>query len=127
MRQASEKYLRTENKKWGDNLQSVPREKWPEPIPGRPLINVYRSNRYLVQEYTEPGGTRLSICRTALLPTGDWDDGLTWDELMEIKRQAGYPHRWAYECYPPESQIVNIANMRHLFIPDDIPDFGWHS
>lgn len=47
---------------------------------------------------------------------GNYEQNITWDELMELKRQAGYGHRLAIEFYPPDADIVNVANMRHLFI-----------
>lgn len=128
MRQEAEKHLRAENKKQSDVLTPIPREVWPDRVTSRrtPPIAVWRSKKYLVQEFQESSGKRLSICRAALLNSGDWDDGLTWDELIQIKREVGYRECWAYECYPPDGEIVNVANMRHLWIPDDLPDFGWY-
>jgi len=123
-RQAAEKALRAENKKHTAKLFRVPRDLWPGGYTNPPS-EVWRSNKYLVQEFSFAGGIRLTVCRAALLPTGDWDDGLTWDELSQIKRECGYQHCWAYECYPPDDQIVNVANMRHLWIPHSAADFGW--
>lgn len=33
--------------------------------------------------------------------------------------------RWAVECYPPQRYVQNVANMRHLWILDNEPRFGW--
>lgn len=56
---------------------------------------------------------------------GNWIDGITWDELMEIKRQCGFGDRLAVEIYPPDEHIVNVANMRHLFICNEINVPWW--
>lgn len=93
-------------------------------------VLVFQSSKYLAQvfeEYTAkyPELKRLSICRVKLGTNGRWQDGLTWDELQEIKRQCGYGEWWAVEIYPQDSQIVNVANMRHLWImPEPLP-IGW--
>ena len=44
-------------------------------------------------------------------------DGITWDELQSIKNQIGYQDFLAFEMYPPEKDVVNVENMRHLWIP----------
>jgi hypothetical protein len=90
-------------------------------------IEVWRSRHFLAQVFTAPTGLRISINRTTIdRRTGRWHDDITWDELMLIKRQIGYGDRWAYEVYPPDKKVINVANMRHLWIPDVEPDFGWN-
>jgi len=49
----------------------------------------------------------------------------SWDELMQIKRQCGYGDACACELLPPDKDIVNVANMRHIFIMDTPPQFLW--
>lgn len=47
---------------------------------------------------------------------------LTWNELQEVKRDAGYEDRTAIEVYPRHDEIVNCANIRHLWVlPEDFP------
>ena len=58
-------------------------------------------------------------------PDGRWKDDITWDELQEIKRQAGYGNQMAVEIYPDDLDIVNVANMRHLWILDEPLPIGW--
>ena len=90
-------------------------------------IEVWRSRYFLAQVFKEPNGWRISINRTTIdRRTGRWHDDITWDELMLIKRQIAYGDRWAYEVYPPDKKVVNVANMRHLWIPDSEPEFGWN-
>lgn len=44
--------------------------------------------------------------------------------LQHLRTEAGYADRCAVEIYPPDQDIVNVANMRHLWIVE-MPDFAW--
>jgi hypothetical protein len=108
-----------------DRLVDIPRDKWPSTLYG--LIAAKRSRDFLVQIYAEPDGIiRLSIQRCQIdLNTGSWLDGITWDELQHLKTLAGYGDRVAVEIYPPDSEVVNIANIRHLWLLNEAPAFMW--
>jgi len=70
-------------------------------------------------------GVRLTVNRTAMRPDGEWEDGITWDELQAIKREIGYGDYYAIEVYPKDADLVDLANMRHLWVPaEDLP-YGW--
>jgi hypothetical protein len=58
---------------------------------------------------------------------GTWVENISWDELQRVKNEVGYSMFWAVEVFPPEKEVVNVANMRHLFINFDgsIPEFAW--
>lgn len=43
------------------------------------------------------------------------DIPITWDELQAIKDWL-FPGRIALEVYPPKDKIVNVANMRWLWV-----------
>lgn len=105
-------------------LQQVPREQWPAVAPAH-LIEVWRSRGFLVQIYTEPSDfQRMSVCRA--FHNGDsWVDQVTWDELMQLKRECGRGDKDALEVYPADVDIVNVANMRHLFFPPTPVIFKW--
>lgn len=109
-------------------LTPVPESEWP-PIEPRP-IKVWLSRKYLVQLYTDanpayPGLLRLSVCRGTLNAAGRWNDRLTWDELQAIKREIGFGEWYGVEIYPPDHRVVNVANMRHLWLlPTPLP-IGW--
>lgn len=91
------------------------------------LLEAWRSRDFLAQVFRDPHGVRVSINRTMLdRNTGRWDENISWDELMLVKRQIGFGDRWAYEVFPPDKKVVNVANMRHLWIPDAEPSFGWN-
>lgn len=104
-------------------LVTVPRDEWPEHPDS--LQQVWLSRKFLVQAFKEPAGMlRLSINRT--VHNGDsWVDQITWDELMQIKRECGYGGRDALEVFPADRDVVNVANMRHLWIPADPVSFAW--
>jgi hypothetical protein len=114
------------NAKQPATLTPVPREKWPEMgnigIPSA----VFRSRTHLVQVYDEGDGMqRLSILRTQLNKAGEWVDGIPWDELQDIKRQIGMGDKYAIEIYPRDRDIVNVANLRHLWVLDQPLSIGW--
>jgi len=68
---------------------------------------------------------RASINRTTLRADGRWEENLTWDEMQEIKRQIGRGICYAVEVLPMDCDIVNVANMRHMWIlPEPLP-IGW--
>lgn len=90
-----------------------------------PPFEVWRSRDFFVQVFNEGGVVRLTVNRT-YAPNGiDWADGITWDELQRIKAEVGRNDRWAVEVYPPDEHVVNDANMRHLWLLDTAPTFGW--
>lgn len=124
---ASRQALAAENKNRPKTLTLMPREQWPsDRDPNRLLVLV--SQKYLVQIFKEPHDVmRISVNRTKVKPSGEWDDNLSWDELMQIKNELGFADEYAVEVYPKEKDVVNVANMRHLWVlPDSLRFFGWH-
>lgn len=125
-----EQHAYIKEQKLSDILTPLPSEEYPHtPLKHAPVM-IWRSSKYLVQmfeEYTfeHPELKRLSICRATLGKAGRWQDGLTWDELQEIKRQCGYGAWYAVEVYPSDKDIVNVANMRHLWIMPTPLGIGW--
>lgn len=127
-RKAREKYLRQESAKWPTRLVDVPQEAWPAwPFKSAPPIAVKRSRGFLAQLFQEPNGViRMSVCRAALDQSSRWQDGVSWDELQDLKREAGYGDAFAVEIYPKDGDVVNVANMRHLWILPAPLAIGWH-
>lgn len=117
--------LEKDNAKQPMSLQQVPSDQWPPSK--RPPQEVWRSRNYLVQIYSEPGGyERMSISSTSL--QGDrWSDGIAWDDLMGLKRQTGRGNRDALEVYPADRDVVNVSNMRHLWLPPVPVAFAWRN
>jgi hypothetical protein len=120
--------LERENAKQPPVLTERPSSEWAHrwPFGSKPPVRVWRSRYYLVQMHEEESGTRLSINRTTFdVATGRWDENISWDELQLVKRECGFADRWAVEIFPPDSEIVNAANMRHLWLLPEAPSFGW--
>ena len=104
----------------------IPPERWPKTgeIPGTTRIKVFLNDTFLVQIFSEANGFyRLSVNVTKQR-FGVWKDGITWDQLQEIKRLVGYGNLCAVEIYPPDEHLVNVANFRHLWIVPE-PPFMW--
>lgn len=115
--------LKEESSLFGDVLESLPRDRWPAAGPACGMVAAWRSRRFCVQVFDIGGGAfRLSICRAELNSQGDWKDGISWDELQRLKREAGFGDREAIEIYPADADVVNVANMRHLVVvPEPLP------
>lgn len=116
--------LAKENAKQPSSLQLVPRARWPNLGPPD-LIEVWISRGFLVQIYSEPRDfQRMSVCR-AHHNSESWVDKITWDELMQLKRECGRGDKDALEVFPADVDILNVANMRHLFFPPEPVAFKW--
>lgn len=51
----------------------------------------------------------------------DWYGNIGWDELQVIKNLAFGEDQAAVEIYPPQNEVVNKMNMRHLWVlPDGV-------
>lgn len=108
-------------------LAPVPRSEWLASQYDPKRFAVWLSRSFLVQIFTEDSGVRLSVNRVSIAGNGRWKDEISWEELQEIKRTVGYGDQYAIEVYPPEKDIVNVANMRHLWVLNTPLDIGWKS
>lgn len=89
-------------------------------------MQAWRSRRFLVVLWIESNGARrLSIMRTEFDRNGVQLDGISWDDLQRLKSEAGFHDECAVELYPPDAHVVNVANMRHLFLLAEPPAFMW--
>lgn len=126
------KELRRQNKLYPEQLVFIEPSQWPESVRNRgnlPMA-VMRSRDFLVTVWTvnDPAvAVRLSILRTEINATGRWKDGISWEELQRLKHEAGYGFHHAVEIYPPDDDVVNVANMRHLWIMTDPLTFAWRA
>lgn len=110
------RFIREENKKFKTGVfVEWPKEKWPPIQISAPPDKVMRSREFFVQIF---GGElpRLTISRTEINKHGDWKEGISWEELMDIKSGCGFGDRDAVEAFPKDKDVVNVANMRHLWI-----------
>jgi hypothetical protein len=123
------KLLKERRKEWPEKLTKLTEAETPE---GRPKMvkEIWRCKEFLAQVFdtNDPNIIRISVNRTLLDVTNRrWRDGITWEDLMEIKLQLGYGEQDAVEVLPAETDIVNVANMRHIFVfAEGYPlDFIW--
>lgn len=125
---AARRDLARENAKQTDALSEVPREQWPLASPPARLAKVWRSKGFLVQEFHERGEViRLTVCRAMVDRGGSWTADIPWEALQRLKAECGYGARDAVEVYPPDRDVVNVSNMRHLWVlPERLP-FVWRA
>ena len=117
-------------KTFGRKMEEVPRSEWPfftalETVP----LRVWQSKDYLAVLYQQKAdgmrrlavnSTRKGPCRKRRNGT-DWRDGITWDELQRIKNETIGPETWCVEVYPAQDKLVDVANIRHLWLLDEPP------
>lgn len=77
---------------------------------GEQSKGVWESKLYKVVAFADNGAIRLDIERK------DKKDGITWDELQQIKADCGWKDQDAIEFYPRESDVINTGNVRHLYV-----------
>jgi hypothetical protein len=124
---ALQRALKKVNSRFGPQLVEVEAARWPVNHPPK-LIRILRSRDYLVQVYGENDGIlRLSIVRAAVNLEGRWADGIPWETLQALKDEAGYAANDAVEIFPCQADIVNVSNMRHLWVLPDTLSFGWRN
>lgn len=85
---------------------------------------VWRSRDFICMAYLQGIYLRLSICRTEVDNRGSWKEDITWEDLQRIKQECGYGNHWAVEIFPADEHLVNVANMRHLWVIE-CPPFAW--
>lgn len=123
-RRALQSRQRKHIKQYGNDLQIVPESEWP-PSDYR-VIGVWVSRKYLVQAHDEGNGVvRLSVNRSTIDTRMNYRDGLSWDELQKIKHDVGYGDRYAVEIYPRDEDVINVANIRHLWVLESPLNIGW--
>lgn len=118
-----------DNERFGRRLRRVLEHEFNGRLLGlsMPPFEVWRSRDFLVTLFDEDGHVRVTVNRSHM-PNGiDWADGITWDELQAIKHDIGRGELWAVECYPPDDAVINVSNMRHLWLLDEPPAYGWNT
>lgn len=120
--------LERDNAKLPTSLQPIPCDQWPcvQGMTKKPYA-VLRSRFFLVQMFQEADGvSRISVGRTEIEAcSGRWKDGISWEELQDIKRQCGLGDYYAIEVYPKDLDTVNVANLRHLWVLREPLNIGW--
>lgn len=122
------RYINAENAKRPDKLTQVPKEEWPEQSQDPRRLSVWVSRHFLVQVFQEkPDLLRISVNRVKFRDDGKWEENISWDELQGIKRAIGFGDCYAVEVYPRDEDVVNVSNMRHLWLMEHPLDIGWRT
>lgn len=109
-------------------MREIPKVEWQREVRSDAktiVIKVFKGRGFLVQVRKHNDTIRLSINKVKHhFEDGRpiWEDGITWDELQAIKNECGYADKWMCEYYPPEEDVINVANIRHLWLMDKPPE-----
>ena len=115
--------LAAANRSFPVELVRVPPEDWTGTFRPTGISEVWRSREFLVQVYTHEAAERITVSRTEVVGER-WREDISWDDLQRLKRECGRGDRCAVEIFPPDSEVVNVASMRHLWLCDP-PPFMW--
>ena len=75
------------------------------------IIAAWMNNHISVQMFDVPG------LECVLLSFRRHDEQpLSWDEIQDAKNQTIGNAEMAFELYPPACDVVDVANMRHLWV-----------
>lgn len=126
------RHLFEQKKFWPVKMTPLPDDQWPPQgltalckSRGN-LIEVWRSKEFLCQVFQEPNNiVRLSVLRIEMEKNGHWKDGISWDDLMRVKNEVGRGTAFAIEMYPADKDVVNVSNIRHLWILTEPLPFMW--
>ena len=115
--------------RWPPHLVNVVKEHWIGDNYPDNLTAIFRSDRFIVQVLAESDKlTQLLISRvdSNSRPTGRADD-ISWDDLMNLKCQAGFAGQCCVEIYPPAGWEVQYPKtegtppqIRHLWVYVDV-------
>lgn len=102
-----------------DNIKEVPRAEWPyDPNTGNhKIVRAFRNWDIVVLEYAMKVrlGWRKIPVRHLAIRTGKVQLYKFYD-LMAVKNQICGEEATAVQVYPPESEIMDEANLTHLFV-----------
>jgi hypothetical protein len=70
--------------------------------------------QYVVSQSYYQGGD--ALIPHLIVNRRDGAGGTTWDELQAVKNIAFGPDVTCIEVYPPQHEVVNEMNIRHLWV-----------
>ena len=131
LRRATQADLRKRASEWSVQLTPIPESEWPPPkVDCERPVAVWRSREFFVQlvEAAPFQGIevlRMSVNRCTLGGDGHWKQNIPWDDLQRCKREIGFGDWYGIEIYPRERDLVQVANMRHLWLLAQPLGIGW--
>lgn len=127
-------YSREEAKKRPAQLTEIPPSNWSAShrTAKHPPMRVWESRVFLVQLFHESpfmsvDMRRLTVSRITLQTDGHWHADIPWEALQKVKREVGFGDWYGLELYPRDCDVVNVANMRHLWLLAKPLAIGWFS
>ncbi len=85
---------------------------------GCSLVQMMRSSTILAALFKRVDGwSLLGVALTIVEENGRHMDGLNWDDLMSVKRQAGLARLPAVEVYPADLAVIDVLPIRWLWFP----------
>lgn len=95
---------------------------WYRQIQGN-FVGGYHNNLFAVQLFQRRVriGSEEVVCRHLAISRHDQSEITGWETLQRIKNEIVGPETIAVEVFPKQSEVVNEANMRHLFTWDGCP------
>jgi hypothetical protein len=107
-------------------FQSIHRERWLTIQLNNPRFAVFQSEDFTVQCFNvDENVIRLAINRNPVAQMSlSYPDGIDREELKAIIKALGFGDRYGVEIYPPKRSILNVMNVRHLWLlpKSPIPD-----
>lgn len=85
----------------------------------------WRNKNYLVYLYHDREFLRLCVQRTTIKDDGSFEDGISWDRIQQIKSAIGFGDYWGLEVFPADKSLVNVSNIRHIWLFEERPAFAW--
>ena len=109
---------RAENE-FTNRLAEIPEKLWPPKQP-QGLTSIYRNNQFIVQVYcnfTDP--ITGEPCTKVMVRHNTGKPVVQWRHLQDIKNQIFGPETVAVQYLPPQSKLVDSANMYWFFIKNN--------
>lgn len=114
-------YIREFHSQFPDYLVLATELYPPQKYNNEELKEVWASKNFVVLVFRHNDGSeKINIHRTEVdTKVKRWRGEITWDELMELKRQCGRGDKFAIEIFPQDRNIIDTNNIRHLWILED--------
>lgn len=120
-REAIRKAIRQADNQFTNKLVEIEPAEWPENSP-KGLTGVYRNNQFIVQVFTDnikdPFDGKDTIKVMVRHNTGK--PVVQWSHLQDIKNQIFGRGALAVQYLPPQSKLVDEANMYWFFVKESV-------
>lgn len=84
-------------------------------------------NQRFGEKFVEIPREEIGRCQygTTIKDDGSFDDGISWDRIQQIKSAVGFGDYWGLEVFPTDKTLVNVSNIRHIWLFEERPPFAW--